>query len=304
MLIAHRSSFIAQFLAALLLVSSSWALEGAGPKATSSRVDSSAPDDLSDRAVVLMFDDGWHSAFTNAYPLLRAHQMTAVLPLISSYVGIGQPRYASNPYTYMNRAEIQEMIDNLGVEIVSHTRTHPFLTRLTNDAAMDELVSSRRALEAMFHQKITALVYPYGDYDRRIRGLVQDAGYALARSIHPGRLDFNDRPFDLPATEVTRTTSLDFVTDRIRNRAGLILFFHRIVPSPAHRTDWSTSHFAELLEWLDDHQVQVMTLTELYERYQGRLPEPPRRRRSWRNRVEWELLQKVDVNLTGTAEFR
>jgi peptidoglycan/xylan/chitin deacetylase (PgdA/CDA1 family) len=260
--------------------------------------------DLSDHLVVLMFDDGWHCVFTDAYPLLKAHGMTAVLPLISDCVGRGEPQRTGNPYGYMNRAEVQEMIDSLGIEIASHTKTHPFLTRLSDDAVTNELIKSRQALEAMFHQEVTTFVYPYGDYDSRVRRLVAEAGYSVARSIRPGTVDFSERPYDVPSSEVQRTTSLSAVEGWVTSKTPRILFFHRIVQSPAHYTDWSTAQFAEFLDWLESSGAQVVTLRDLYRGV--RLPGPAavERPRTWRNRLEWQLLQEVDFDITGPAHRR
>jgi peptidoglycan/xylan/chitin deacetylase (PgdA/CDA1 family) len=260
--------------------------------------------DFSDHAVVLMFDDGWHSVFTYAYPLLKDHDMTANLAIISGTVGSGRVRYGGDPKGYLNRAEIQEMIDSLDIEVSSHSRTHPFLTRLANDSIREELTDSKHTLEKMFHQDVALFVYPYGDYDRRVRNLVREAGYRFARSIRPGNLDFIARPYDLPATEVRLGASVDRVKHQVQNRPALILFFHRILPRPTTYTEWSVDKFAEFLDWLDAQHVQVVTVAELYELQRGRLPLPMLARQGWRYRVEWELLEQVNANVTRVAERR
>ncbi len=265
---------------------------------------SAAETSLADHVVVLMFDDGWHCVFTDAYPLLKAHGMTAVLPLISDYVGKGEPHRTGNPYGYMNRAEVQEMIDSLGIEIASHTKSHPFLTRLSDDAVNYELTRSRQVLEGMFHQDVTSFVYPYGDYDSRVRRLVAEAGYSVARSIRSGTVNFAERPYDVPSSEVQRTTSLSAVEGWVSSKTPRILFLHRIVPSPAHYTDWSTGQFAGLLDWLETSGVQVVTMRDLYRGIHLPGPAAIARQRSWKNRIEWELLQEVDYDITGPAHRR
>lgn len=260
--------------------------------------------DLSDRVVVLVFDDGWHCVYTDAYPLLKKYGMKSVQALISGSIGRGSPQKTGNPYGYMNKEEIQEIIDSTGAEIASHSKKHPFLTRLTNDEIRAELNRSKQELEAMFGQEVIAFVYPYGDYDKRVRDIVASSGYSLARSIRPGVIDLDGKPYDLPATEVRRTTTLGFIQSQIVKCELLILFFHRIVPSPAYYTDWSTANFARLLDWLDKKQVQVLTLNELYESYKGRLPETVLIRRTWRNRIEWNLLQDIDFDITRTVQGR
>jgi peptidoglycan/xylan/chitin deacetylase (PgdA/CDA1 family) len=284
-----------------LLLGAAGLLLAAGADSTGRATAAELPD-LSDHAVVLMFDDGWHSVFTNAFPLLKEHGMKVVLPLISNSVAGGKVRYSGHADGYMNRAEVQEMIDALGAEVVSHTKSHPFLTRLSDAEATEELTGSRQALERMFHQPVTVFVYPYGDYDARIRDLVAEAGYALARSIRPGTLSFASRPYDLPSTEIRRTTSVEYVKTRIASTRHLILFFHRIVANPSSYTEWSTGRFAELLDWLDAANVQVMTTRELYQYCLGVPLGPGVARRGWRNRIEWDLLEKIDVNFTAAAQ--
>lgn len=290
-------------LLVLLCAGSAFAIE---PNAVTLSASTREPaaDDISDHVVVLMFDDGWHSVFTDAYPLLRTHGMTAVLPLISDYVSGGTPRRTGTPYGYMNRAEVQEMIDSLGIEIASHSKSHPFLTRLSDAAISDELHKSRQALETMFRQDIATFVYPYGDYDRRVRRLVAEAGYSVARSINPGSVNFSERPYDLPSSEIRKTTSLRTVENWIAGRSVLILFLHRVVPLPVHYTDWGTNQFAELLDWLDANRVQVVTLRDLFR--SRRLPGVATRalRRSWKDRIEWDLLEEIDFDVTGMAKRR
>jgi len=294
-----------------LLVSGLCVLAGAGSSVETKSADTShkavavQAEDLSDHMVVLMFDDGWHCVFTDAYPLLKEHGMTAVLPLISDYVGKSlTPHRTGTPYGYMNRAEVKEMIDSLGIEIASHTKSHPLLTRLSDEAVGNELRQSRRALEAMFGREVTSFVYPYGDYDNRVRRLVAEAGYSVARSITPGTVNLAERPYDLSSSEVRKTTSLGAVQGWIAKKPVQILFFHRIVASPGNYTDWSRSRFAELLDWLEERNVQVVTLQDLYRN--RRLPGPAilATRRSWRNRIEWDLLEEIDVDITGPAKRR
>ena len=76
--------------------------------------------DLSDRTVIFTIDDGYHSVFTNAYPLFKKHDMPFTLGVITDYVRSGKPSYEPAA-GFMKRSEIQELIDSLGIEIASHS---------------------------------------------------------------------------------------------------------------------------------------------------------------------------------------
>lgn len=291
----RRSSLLITFLNIAILL--------AAPEPVHKGGRDSLPD-LSDHAVVLMFDDGWHSVFTNAYPLLLAHGMKISLPLISDAVKGGKARYAGTVQSYMNQTEVRELITKLGAEVVSHSKTHPFLTKLSDDAIRKELSESKKELERLFGLPVNIFVYPYGDYNSRVVELVEETGYLLARSIHRGEIDFLERPFELPAVEVRKTTPVEKVKQVIKRHPSVILFFHRIVPEPAVYTEWSTSRFSELLSWLAATNVQVVTLSELYELRTGIRLTPELVRRRWEDRIEWDLLQQMDAYITRVAERR
>jgi peptidoglycan/xylan/chitin deacetylase (PgdA/CDA1 family) len=67
-----------------------------------------------------------------------------------------------------------------GIEIGSHTVTHPILTRVPADRLRRELEESRGRLEDMLGRSVTSFCYPNGAYDRIVRDAVERAGYRLA----------------------------------------------------------------------------------------------------------------------------
>jgi peptidoglycan/xylan/chitin deacetylase (PgdA/CDA1 family) len=71
----------------------------------------------------------------------------------------------------------------LGVEIGSHTRSHPHLTRLSDEQLRAELAGSREALEANLQRSCRFLAYPYGEMDERVRKAAADAGYEAAYGL-------------------------------------------------------------------------------------------------------------------------
>ena len=68
----------------------------------------------------------------------------------------------------------------LGVEIGSHTRSHPHLTALSDAELRAELAGSREALEANLQRPCRFLAYPYGEMDERVRRAAEAAGYEAA----------------------------------------------------------------------------------------------------------------------------
>lgn len=85
-------------------------------------------------------------------------------------------------------------MDTHGVEIESHTVTHPMLTHVSDEQLRKELIDSRQRLEAELQRPVKSFCYPNGAYDERIRRAVAEAGYVCAVTTQHG---FNRRKDDL-----------------------------------------------------------------------------------------------------------
>jgi peptidoglycan/xylan/chitin deacetylase (PgdA/CDA1 family) len=88
--------------------------------------------------------------------------------------------------------QLREM-ESSGIDIGSHTVTHPVLTRVTADRLCRELEQSRRRLEDMLGHAVTLFCYPNGAYNRLVRDAVARAGYRLAVTSDNG---LNDSTID------------------------------------------------------------------------------------------------------------
>lgn len=220
--------------------------------------------DLSGHTVILSVDDGYHTVFTNIYPLLKQRRMTMTLALIVNNLGQGKPAYNGHA-GFVNRAEVQEMIDSCGIEVASHSLSHPFLTKLDSSGAWREIRGSKAILESLFGDEVITFVYPYGDVDSRIRRFTKNAGYKMGRAVRWGEPNLWVEPYQLPTYELRRETRLADVKQRIAKHRTTILLLHRIVTKPSVFTEWSLADFTDLLNWLVATRVRVMTLRGLYQ---------------------------------------
>lgn len=82
---------------------------------------------LPDKAVLLTFDDGLRSAYTNVFPLLKAYRYHAVMAVVGAWTDLpanGTVAYGPRPFTradFATWSELREMQDSGLVEIASHT---------------------------------------------------------------------------------------------------------------------------------------------------------------------------------------
>jgi len=89
-----------------------------------------------------------------------------------------------------------------GVEVGSHTVSHPHLTRLSDLELERELRESREHLEAELGRRCRFLAYPFGDHDQRVRAATRNAGYEAAFAL-PGMASPFD-PFRIPRIGIWR----------------------------------------------------------------------------------------------------
>lgn len=137
-------------------------------------------------AVVITIDDGWRSAYTEAYPELKKRNFPFTLFIYPNIIG-----KTSLALTW---EQIREMSDD-GVDIQSHALSHPFLTKRRHRSMSDdayaawlrkELVESKRILEKHSGRPVEFIAYPYGDYDDRVAKAAAAAGYSAGLTCNFG----------------------------------------------------------------------------------------------------------------------
>ena len=75
--------------------------------------------------------------------------------------------------------DVRALADD-GMDIESHTRTHPVLETLDDDRLRDELVGSRRDLEGELGRPVRGIAYPVGRRPpMRVRRAVAEAGFRI-----------------------------------------------------------------------------------------------------------------------------
>jgi peptidoglycan/xylan/chitin deacetylase (PgdA/CDA1 family) len=104
---------------------------------------------------------------------------------IAAAFGVELPELPTEEYRPITWKQAREM-DAGGVQIGSHTVTHPILTRVSDERLLNELVDSRSRLQAMLGRAVDLFCYPNGDHDQRVSRAVRAAGYKCAVTVEPG----------------------------------------------------------------------------------------------------------------------
>ncbi len=127
------------------------------------------------KPVVLTFDDGCDNQYQYAFPLLKKYKVPGVFFIY--------PNPISRARHFLTWAQIQEM-HAAGMRIGSHSFTHPYFHKATQEELKKELSLSKSILEKRLGVPVIHFATPFGYSDANIQTLVKEAGYKTSRIIY------------------------------------------------------------------------------------------------------------------------
>ena len=137
-------------------------------------------------AVWITFDDGRIDNYETAFPALMERGMRATFFVVTEWALGSRPGYI--PLSALNEMAA------VGMEIGSHSLSHPRLARLPEPEMRREVSESKQRLEDALGVEVGSFCYPYGNSSDSVVAAVQSAGYRLAVStIRDNRNHEGDR---------------------------------------------------------------------------------------------------------------
>ncbi len=185
------------------------------------------------RALVsVTFDDGWTNQYTNALPLLQKYGLKGTFYIISGEL-TDQP-------DYMSQQQVKDLYSK-GMEIGSHTVTHPDLTTLSKAQVTNQMAKSQSTLQNLIGVPVTDFAYPFGAYNATTINIGKQY-YQSQRTVDDG-LNTKDN-FDVTRLKIHEVDSnisqqqvAAWINEAAHDKAWLILVYHEIANTPTDPTD-------------------------------------------------------------------
>lgn len=152
---------------------------------------------LPENPVVITFDDGYVGNVKYALPLLAKHGFTATFFIVTNLIG------ARHMMSWEQLRELQQH----GMDIESHSVSHPLLSTLDRPRTLSELAESKRILQDGLGTTVSHFALPYGDSNNFYDEAIRNAGYDSGCSSRIGLNDRDTSPFLLRRVAMTSGTT-------------------------------------------------------------------------------------------------
>lgn len=209
--------------------------------------------------VSITFDDGWASQYHLALPIMERFGFLGTAFVVPYLVGTEH---------YMDPAMLDELYA-AGWDVAGHY--HPSL-RGREDPELGHILRSVHQFlaEGGFARGSRLFAYPEGYFDQPVLVPAVARHFRAARTVVPGLET-------LPPADAMRLRSFgvrpDTTTEEIdealsaaeRDKAWLILVFHRITEAPAYATEVTPEAFADVLARIAASGLPVLPMTHVLE---------------------------------------
>ncbi len=152
--------------------------------------------------IVLTFDDGYSDNHQNALPILKKYKFPATFFIIAQIVDDKKPGY-------MTWNQIEDLAIE-GMEIGSHSMTHPDLKDKPRVFQTSEIAGSKLVIESRIGTPIKSFSFPAGKYDAQTLQVLRSSGYLAAVTTDPqGAKQAVDDIFELQRIRIRGSHSIN-----------------------------------------------------------------------------------------------
>ena len=150
------------------------------------------------KPIVLSFDNGYQSQYTQALPVLRK----------LGWVGVENMQLTGLPPSQggLSDAQIEGLVA-AGWELDTQGISHADLITLGSAALHEQVAVARAQVQRRYHVPVNWFCYPSGHYNLTVINAVKASGYVGSTTVVPGWASPSDDPYRLPRLRVLGGTS-------------------------------------------------------------------------------------------------
>jgi len=163
------------------------------------------------KPVVLTFDNGYQSQYTQALPILRSMGWPAVENIQLEGLPPSQGGFGSG--------QVEGLI-HAGWELDTQGLNHADLITLSGPELEAQIAGSRRILQQRYHVPVNWFCYPSGHYDPTVIEEVKRAGYVGSTTVIPGWAHSGEDPYRMHRLRVLGGTSGQSLVELIEATQG------------------------------------------------------------------------------------
>ncbi|WP_251638005.1 polysaccharide deacetylase family protein [Sporosarcina sp. NCCP-2716] len=173
---------------------------------------------LTDKTVLLTFDDGLLSLQRYAYPVLSERGFKATAFLITSRIKQQAQNWDDQAFQYVGLKEIRETADVFtfqhhthGMHLRRPATREPFLTTSTADEIKDDIALGRFQVSKAWNMQdpnIRYLAYPFGQFNTVSKNAIAASGIRMAFTTNPGNVKLGDNRYELKRQGISPAHSL------------------------------------------------------------------------------------------------
>jgi peptidoglycan/xylan/chitin deacetylase (PgdA/CDA1 family) len=192
-------------------------------------------DPLPPRPVVLTFDDGFEDNLTVAAPLLRARRLPATVFVATGLLpGCPGGSVARPPGPMLPWGRLAEL-EGAGIEVGSHSHSHPEMDVLSRTAAGHEIRHSKDLLEDALGHRVDSFAFPHGYASRWLQQEVRRAGFTQACGVRNAFSHPDDNRWLLARLTVRTTTTSAQIGTLLRGTGAPTASAHELVRTTVWR---------------------------------------------------------------------
>lgn len=171
---------------------------------------------LSGKPIILTFDDGYRDFLNAAMPILRSHDFSATVFLVSDRIGgvaDWDAEYGESA-PLLSWEEVRSL-QEAGIEFGCHSSLHRPLIGMHLRELAEDTVRARAILEEGLGTPVNTFAYPYGAVNEFVYRVIADLGFRAAVSCEEGVSRLEDNPLQLRRIEVPGGCTPEQVISRI-----------------------------------------------------------------------------------------